>query len=98
MRAKDSRAASVRRAAAMAAELKPAEGGQPTLSDEAGKDGPPGSVAGSLRRDQRPTVVRVGRLPGVSVVVDLRRGSMSARSWSKPSAAARPAVASSQRA
>ncbi len=52
----------------------------------------------SLRRDQRPAEERVERLPGVSVVVDLRRGSMQARSWSKPSAAARPAVASSQSA
>ena len=39
-----------------------------------------------------------GGLLEVSAVVDLRRGSIRARSWSKPSAAARPAVASSQRA
>jgi hypothetical protein len=34
----------------------------------------------------------------VEVVADLRRGSIMERSWSKPSAEARPAVASSQRA
>ena len=34
----------------------------------------------SLRRDQRPAEERVVRLPEVSAVVDLRRGSMQARS------------------
>jgi hypothetical protein len=34
----------------------------------------------------------------VEVVADLRRGSIMERSWSKPSAEASPAVASSQRA
>ena len=29
-----------------------------------------------MSSDQRPAELRVGRLPGVSVVVDLRRGSM----------------------
>ena len=52
----------------------------------------------SFSNDQRPAVVRDGRLPEASVAAALRRGSISARNWSKPSAAASPAVASSHRA
>jgi hypothetical protein len=42
----------------------------------------PGFVVGSasLSKDQRPAELRVERLLGVSVVVDLRRESMQARS------------------
>ena len=68
----------------------------PTLADDKAA-GEGGALGSSQRRLQRPALVRVGRFV-VSEVWDLRRGSIMARSWSKPSAEARPAVASSQRA
>src|ERR1017187_7896093 len=70
---------------------------EPTHDDETVMDGAPG-FWGSTSSDQRPAVVRVGRLAAVSAVAGLRRGSIRARSWSKPSAEARPAGGRSQRA